>query len=55
VGATMYVNAKPCVICAKMIINSGIKKVVYIEYYPDNVGVELLKKAKIETKIFEKK
>ncbi len=55
VGATMYVNAKPCTICAKMIINSGIKRVVYIEYYPDNEGVELLKQAGIETKIFGKK
>lgn len=55
VGATMYVNAKPCTICAKMIINSGIKRVVYIEYYPDNEGIELLKQAGIETKIFGKK
>ncbi len=54
-GATMYVNAKPCMICAKMIINSGIKRVVYIEYYPDNEGVKLLKEAKIETKVFAKK
>jgi dCMP deaminase len=54
-GATMYVNAKPCTICAKMIINSGIKRVVYIEYYPDNEGVKLLKQANIKTKIFEKK
>ncbi len=53
--ATMYVNAKPCTICAKMIINSGIKRVVYIEYYPDNEGVKLLKQAGVETKIYEKK
>lgn len=55
VGGTMYVNAKPCKICAKMIINSGIKGVVYIEHYPDNEGVEMLKQAGIETKIFGKK
>jgi dCMP deaminase len=54
-NATIYVNAKPCIICAKMIINAGIKKVVYIEIYPDNEGVKLLKQAGIETKIFEKK
>jgi dCMP deaminase len=54
-GATMYVNAKPCKICAKMIINSGIKKVVYIEFYPDNEGVKLLREAGIETKIFKRK
>ena len=55
VGGTIYINAKPCTICAKMIINSGIKRVVYIEYYPDNEGIELLKQAGIETKILEKK
>ncbi len=55
VGATIYVNAKPCTICAKMIINSGIKRVVYIEYYPSNEGIELLEQAGIETKILEKK
>ncbi len=54
-GATMYVNAKPCKICAKMIINAGIKRVVYIEYYPDNEGIALLKQAGIETKVFEKR
>jgi dCMP deaminase len=54
-GATMYVNAKPCKICAKMIANSGIKKVVYVEIYPDDEGVEILRQAGIETKIFGKK
>jgi dCMP deaminase len=54
-GATMYVNAKPCKICAKMIVNSGIKKVVYIEFYPDNEGVEILKEAGIQLKVFGKK
>ena len=51
-GGTMYVNAKPCNICAKMIINAGIKRVVYVEFYPDNEGVELIRKAGIETKVF---
>lgn len=53
-GATMYVNAKPCKICAKMIVNAGIKRVVYIEIYPDDEGVKLLKQAGIETKIYKK-
>jgi dCMP deaminase len=54
-GATMYVNAKPCKICAKMIANSGISKVVYVEIYPDDEGIEILKQAKIELVPFRKK
>ena len=53
-GATIYVNAKPCIICAKMIINAGLKRVVYVEIYPDNEGVKLLKEAGLNTKIFKK-
>ncbi|ODN30129.1 deoxycytidylate deaminase [Fervidobacterium thailandense] len=34
-GATMYVTHKPCSVCARLIINAGIKRVVYIEGYPD--------------------
>ena len=52
-GATLYVNAKPCKMCARMIINAGIKRVVYIDDYPDKEGIELLKKAGIETTIFD--
>lgn len=34
-GATIYVTHKPCSVCARLIINAGIKRVVYIEGYPD--------------------
>ncbi len=51
-GATLYVNAKPCKICAKMIANSGIKKVIYVEIYPDDEGVKVLKQAGIETVVY---
>jgi len=47
-GATMYVTNHPCFICAKMIINSGIKKVVYKEGYPDKEAEDFLKKSGIE-------
>lgn len=47
-GAVMYVTHQPCVICAKMIINSGIKKVVYKEGYPDDFSVQIMKEAKVE-------
>ena len=47
-GATMYVTASPCIECAKLIIQAGIKRVVYSEKYRLEDGVELLKRAGIE-------
>ncbi|MDO9152556.1 MAG: dCMP deaminase family protein [Paludibacter sp.] len=46
--ATMYVTASPCIECAKLIIQSGIKRVVYGEKYRIMDGIELLEKAGIE-------
>ena len=48
-GATMYVTASPCIECAKLIIQAGIKRVVYGEKYRLEEGLDLLKKAGIET------
>ncbi|MEE0996195.1 MAG: dCMP deaminase family protein [Paludibacteraceae bacterium] len=48
-GATLYVTASPCIECAKLIIQSGIKRVVYSELYHTPDGLELLKRAGIET------
>ncbi len=47
-GATLYVTSSPCMECAKLIIQSGIKRVVYSDLYRQNDGVELLQKAGIE-------
>lgn len=47
-GATLYVTASPCIECAKLIIQAGIKRVVYAEKYRLEDGLELLRKAKIE-------
>lgn len=47
-GATMYVTHQPCVICAKMIINSGINKIIFDQGYPDSFSVQILKEAKVE-------
>ena len=47
-GATLYVTASPCLECSKLIIQSGIKRVVYGEEYRIMDGVELLKRAGIE-------
>lgn len=42
-GATLYCTHQPCVICAKMIVNSGISRVVYKHGYPDDFSVQMLK------------
>ncbi len=48
-GATIYITASPCIECAKLIIQAGIKRVVYAEKYRLTDGVDLLKRANIET------
>ena len=48
-GATIYITASPCIECAKLIIQSGIKRVVYGEIYRLTDGVDLLERAHIET------
>lgn len=47
-GSTLYVTASPCIECAKLIIQAGIKRVVYGERYRLTDGIELLKRANIE-------
>ena len=47
-GATIYVTHQPCVICAKMIINAGLKRIVVKEGYPDKLSVEILTEAGLE-------
>ena len=47
-GATMNVTASPCIECAKLIIQAGIKRVIYSEKYRLEDGIELLKRANIE-------
>lgn len=46
-GCTMYCTMSPCINCAKVIVNSGIKKLVYMEEYRDITGLNLLKSAGI--------
>jgi dCMP deaminase len=47
-GSTLYVTASPCIECAKLIIQSGIKRVVYGEQYRLTDGLDLLRRAGIE-------
>lgn len=46
-GATLYCTHQPCVICAKMIINAGIRRIVYQEGYPDDFSLELMREANV--------
>ncbi|MFC1754915.1 cytidine/deoxycytidylate deaminase family protein [Thermoproteota archaeon] len=52
-GATLYTSFTPCVNCAGMIINAGIKRVVGKVLYPDDEGTRILKEAKIEFEILK--
>ena len=47
-GTTLYSTHKPCIICSKMIINAGIKKIVFLDGYPDALADEMLAEANIE-------
>ena len=47
-GATLYVTASPCLECSKLIIQAGIKRVIYSEHYRLEDGINLLKRAGIE-------
>ena len=51
-GATLYCTHQPCVICAKMIINSGIKRIVYREGYPDEFSMQLLNESGVKVEVF---
>ena len=47
-GADLYTTLQPCVQCTKMIINAGIRRVVYTHSYPDQLAVTMAKEAGLE-------
>ncbi|MBW2003668.1 MAG: cytidine/deoxycytidylate deaminase family protein [Deltaproteobacteria bacterium] len=47
-GTTLYSTHKPCIICSKMLINAGVKKIFFAEGYPDTLADEMLSEANIE-------
>jgi dCMP deaminase len=47
-GTTLYTTHKPCIICSKMLINAGVKKIVFLDGYPDPLADEILAEANIE-------
>ncbi|MDX1358489.1 MAG: cytidine/deoxycytidylate deaminase family protein [Clostridia bacterium] len=52
-GATLYVSLQPCSLCAKLMINAGIKKLVYRGTYPDELALSMLNEAGIELVNFD--
>ena len=47
-GATMYITLSPCQLCAKLIVQAGIKRVVFLDLYKDTRGLKFLKDCNIE-------
>lgn len=54
-GGTIYVTDQPCALCAKMIINAGLKRVVFCGDYPDQLSMDMLTEAGIQLEKFEAK
>ena len=47
-GSALYVTNQPCIICAKMLINAGIREIIIAEGYPDEMARQFLKEAGIK-------
>ena len=52
-GATLYCTHQPCSVCAKMIINAGISRVVYQEGYPDEFSLEIFREANVRLEHYD--
>lgn len=51
-GATLYCTHQPCIICAKMIVNSGIERIVYEKGYPDAFSLEIIAESGVKIERF---
>lgn len=54
-GATLYCTHQPCSMCTRIIINAGIKRIVYQNPYPDEFSLKLLNEAGIKVEVLEDK
>jgi len=52
-GGTMYCTFMPCIICTKMLINAGLKKLVFKGFYPDDMAMQFLKESGMEIRLYE--
>ena len=50
--STIYITTQPCITCAKLIINVGVRRVVYKNPYPDKMSLEILKEAGIAVEVY---
>ena len=53
-GSTLYCTNTPCVVCVKMIINAGVKEIVYSGDYPDDLAKTMLNESDIKIRILNK-
>ena len=53
-GGTLYCTNQPCVICAKMIINAGIERIVIRDGYPDELAQDMLREAGLNVELLER-
>lgn len=53
-NATIYITDSPCILCSKMIINAGIKRIVYKGDYPDQMSLDMLKEAGVTVEKYKK-
>jgi len=51
--STMYSTTHPCILCSKLIINAGIKRIVIKDSYPDQMSRQMLKEAKVKIQIYK--
>ena len=54
-GATLYCTHQPCSVCAKMIVNAGIRRVVYEQGYPDSFTLEIFGETGVQLEQMESK
>lgn len=53
VDATVYVTLAPCVQCAAMMLQAGVKRVVYLQQYRDDSGVKLLQESNVVVQLYD--
>lgn len=53
-GGTLYCTHQPCVVCTKILINAGIKRIVYANPYPDKLAEDMMRSTDIEIVILDK-
>lgn len=53
-GATVYSTTYPCIICAKILINAGIRRIIYRDSYKDKLSAEILEQSDVEVKKLKK-